>query len=140
MRIEIDIPAERIADLLTTAIESGDPVTTAMKGGWCDGIHWRSAKATPPAILDAIGRPVRWYSAPTLFRGKKWTLQIVEVDDEVQGTRKRHHVGPRNVREGFKVMARRYPNEFAKVLANEIDAACADIWLQCILFGEEKYA
>ena len=34
----------------------------------------------------------------------------------------------------------KFPHKFGKVLAHDTDAPCADIFLQCTLFADEKYA
>lgn len=45
MHIKLEISAERIANMMISAMESGDPVTTAAKGGWCWGIYWHTRES-----------------------------------------------------------------------------------------------
>lgn len=130
MKLQIDIPAQRIADLMITAIGSGDPVTTASRGGWCAGIFWQSESATPPQGI--------WYAEPKQWEGT-FKIEIVEYD-ETDGSKTRHKIGRSQVRLGLSLMAIKHPNAFAMILAGNIDAAVADTFLQCVVFGEEKYA
>jgi len=44
--VKIDIPNSVIADMFCSAIESGDPVTTASRGGWCAGINLKEVGTT----------------------------------------------------------------------------------------------
>lgn len=129
MQIQIDIPADRIATMMISAMESGDPVTTAGRGGWCNGINLLRGKAE-----DDI-----WYACPKLWSGD-FQIEIVEVDDESTGHETSHTVGPAELARGLAIMATKFPHIFKQVLDDDTDAPCADILLQCTLFGDEKYA
>lgn len=129
MRIAIDIPAEVIANMMISAIESGDPVTTAARGGWCNGINLRSRGADHDT----------WYAKPETYE-RPFVIEVIEVDDEASGHETHHRVRPTDMARGLQIMAAKYPGLFKQVLANDTDAPCADIFLQCIVFGEEKYA
>jgi len=127
VKITIQITPGIIACLFTSAIEGGDPVTTASRGGWCDGIYC-------PKAGD------RWeYDAPNQYE-KAFTLKVVEVDDETTGHKTTHTVRMKHVRKGLEIMAKDFPEQFAQVVRDDIDAPCADLFLQCVLFGDEKYA
>lgn len=145
MKISLEISAEQIANMMISAIESGDPVTTASKGGWCWGIYWHTREAVPRT--DGL-----WYAKPAFWRGN-FKIQIVEVVDEnlydrnldedgniASGALKVHTVRRRHFIDGLTVMAKKFPHLFAHILNDDSDAPCADIFLQCTLFGEEKYA
>jgi hypothetical protein len=145
MKITLDISAERIANLMISAIESGDPVTTACKGGWCWGIYWHTREATPRT--NGL-----WYAKPAFWRGN-FKIQIVEVEDEnlydrwldddgniKSGAFKVHTLHRADFVKGLTVMAEKYSHLFGEILNDNSDAPCADIFLQCVLFGEEKYA
>lgn len=147
MKIELEIPAEIIANMMTSAIESGDPVTTGIKGGWCDGIYWLNARHQR---VTTRGEP--WYAEKTIYEGR-FLLEIAEIVDEAKfhpnkrqaanikaGAVVLHKVDARQFKRGFEIMARTFPDHFAQVMADNTDAPCADIFLQCVLFGEEKYA
>ena len=144
MKITLEIPTARIVQLMCSAMEGGDPVTTAAKGGWCWGIYWHSRKAEPPAGI--------WY-ADEKFMGGQFRLQIIEVADEnlydrgkdmegniKSGSFKVHTVTDKSFVKGLAVMAEKFPHQFGQVMTDDIDAPCADAFLQSMLFGDEKYA
>lgn len=130
MQITLNIPADRIANMMVSAIESGDPVTTASRGGWCVSIETKSRKPYQGNW---------WYADPGFFTGG-FNFDVVELDDETTGHETKHHVTPKDVQRGLGIMAEKFPHQFSMILEDDTDAPCADIFLQCILFGEEKYA
>lgn len=129
MQITLDIPADRIANMMTSAMESGDPVTTAARGGWCVAIN----------LLKGGHAHDNWYADPSLYDGS-FQIEVVELDDENTGHETKHKIGPADMHRGLGIMATKFPHLFQEVLSDNTDAPCADIFLQCILFGEEKYA
>lgn len=144
MKIELEIPTDRIVQLMCSAMEGGDPVTTARKGGWCWGIYWHSRKATPPDCC--------WYADKAFWDGQ-FRLQIMEVADEnlyergasdtanmKTGAFKLHAVTDKHFVKGLGVMAEKFPHQFGQIMTDDIDAPCADAFLQSMLFGDEKYA
>lgn len=129
MKISFDIPAERIANMMISAMESGDPVTTAARGGWC-------------VSIDLIGKYTGkgwWYADPTIYEAGH-RMKIVELDDEATGHKTVHVIGKPQIIKGLETMAQKFPRAFAQILADDTDAPCADLFLQSVLFGEEKYA
>jgi hypothetical protein len=130
MQITINVSSEIIANMMISAMESGDPVTTAARGGWCAEINNKSCKSF---------KGDWWYADPKYFEGE-FKFNVVEVDDETTGHQTTHTVRPGDMARGLAVMAQKYGHLFAHVLNDDTDAPCADIFLQCILFGEEKYA
>jgi hypothetical protein len=143
--VKYTITPEQIANLMISAIESGDPVTTASRGGWCWGIYWHERTATPPG--DGL-----WY-ADAAFWANYPRVQIIEVADENKydraadeaaniksGAFKVHTVRAAQFRAGLAIMARKFPKQFGEILNDNADAPAADLMLQCILFGDEKYA
>lgn len=139
MKISLDIPAATIASLMSSAIEGGDPVTTSAKGGWCAGIYLRGLWLKRFAELDDV-----WYSDPKLYASDEFTVEVVEVIDESKRATgrnlKRHRCNAKSFAKGFAVMAKVFPHAFSQVLEDNMDAPCADAFLQAMLFGEEKYA
>ena len=144
MKIELEIPADRIANLMISAMESGDPVTTASKGGWCWGIYCGTIAGGPPAGI--------WYAEPAFWE-KNFQIQIVEVADEdiydrgldmegniKSGCLKVHTIHLQDFKRGLEAMAGKFPHAFAQIMTDDTDAPCADAFLQSVLFGDEKYA
>ncbi len=139
MKIQLEIPADRIANLMTSAIEGGDPVTTARKGGWCTGIYLRGLWEKRQSELDAV-----WYNDPKLYASDEFTIEVVELVDESKPASgrnlKKHRCNAKSFAKGFAVMAKVFPAQFGQVMEDNMDAPCADAFLQSMLFGEEKYA
>lgn len=135
MNITLEIPNERVAQLMSSAIEGRDPVTA----GWCRGIHWKSENETPPVFKDRNGNDEGpWYGVAR-FYARPFRIEVVE-EWTTRGRTRRHYITPSTLRNGLIAMAKLYPNRFAQVLTDNIDAPCADAFLQATLFGEEKYA
>lgn len=143
--ITLKVPAERIANMMISAIESGDPVTTASKGGWCWGIYYKTMCTEPPAVGP-------WYADPAFWESN-FQIQILEVADENaydrrgtvadninSGALALHTVKRAAFVHGLTIMAQKFPDLFGEILNDNSDAPCADIFLQCVLFGEEKFA
>jgi hypothetical protein len=128
-----EITSQRIADLFITAIESGDPVTR----GWCNGVFLKSPGDKAPD--DPHKGP--WYGNPRIYEDPDLKLKIVEIDDEAKPTSKNHVIGLKEIQEGLQKLASgQYAHHFRDIVDENDDAATADIFLQFILFGEEKYA
>lgn len=154
MKITLEISAERIANMMVSAIESGDPVTTARKGGWCMGIFWKTMDADPNdyEFADPKDAGGAWYGDEA-FWASDFQIQILEVANEdiyqrrldIKGNIKSgalalHTVKPEHFIKGLTIMAQKFPHLFGEILNDNSDAPCADIFLQCVLFGEEKFA
>jgi len=70
---------------------------------------------------------------------------VVEVLDESKelagGNLKNHYLTNRVLRDGLRAMAKKHPDHIGSVMdEDKHDAALADLFVQCCLFGEEKYA
>lgn len=145
LTVKIEISFEEVANLFCSAVESGDPVTSAARGGWCAGIHPVGGSKKLAERLKAEGKH-NWY-AEAEFWAPGALIDIFEVDDESKewNVEKRknvivHRINPAKLRDGFAIMAKKFPRVFASILDDNSDATTADILLQCLCFGEEKYA
>lgn len=129
MKIEIEVTPEQLAQLFATFIESSDPVTSA----WCPKVR--------PWHAEAWGG--NDYAAADFWSGK-FAIRVFEYDESAAARKKRatteHVVNDTRVAAGLAVMAARYGHLFQRIHADNIDQPCADIFMQCVLFGEEKYA
>jgi hypothetical protein len=166
MKITLDIPVDRIANMMVSAIESGDPVTCARKGGWCWGIYYRTRFTDPPETKGVI-----WYAMPEFYDLGTFQIEIIEVADEsafqwfyddespceamfgggadwdvttaknlASGALKSHIIERNHLIAGLAVMAEKFSHQFGQILCDDTDAPCADAFLQAVVFGEEKYA
>ena len=146
MKISLNIPAVRIANLMCSAVESGDPVTTASKGGWCNGIYYKTKSAEPPRG--------NWYiDKPAFYESKNFQIEVHEVADEqcwirggtdeqnlAVGALKIHTIRRKELLRGLAIMAEKFPVQFSQIIEDNTDAPCADAFLQAVVFGDEKYA
>lgn len=139
MQITFDIPADRIANLMTSAMEGGDPVTCASRGGWCTAINLRGLWEKRANELQEY-----WYADPKLYASREFTIEVVELIDESKpatgSNLKKHKCNAKDFAKGFHTMAKVFPHAFCQVISDDMDAPCADAFLQSMLFGEEKYA
>lgn len=141
MRIKIDVQASTIANMFVSFIESGDPVTH----GWCRGVYYHSKKAKPPKVLTIKGEDVavgdrNWYEFEGIYDDPSLMLEVHEYDEETGKIVKLHQVLRRHLIKGLVIMAKKFPRQFSQIIGDNTDAPCADLFVQCVLFGEEKYA
>jgi hypothetical protein len=141
LTVSLTIPAERIADLMTTFFESGDPVSRS----WCIGVKagphslkaWRKVKTEDDS---------HWYADPKFWSQPEWRFAICEEngDSDVSASGKWHEIGPSEFVKGLTLLATSkdgaYAKHFADILTDNTDAATADILMQMVCLGEETYA
>lgn len=132
MFISVEVSTDTIRHLFTSAIESGDPVTTASRGGWCAGVYWRTKDHTPP-------KGNWYYDKPEWYGSAAFQVQVDEVSDERTGKITSHILRRRHLLVGLAKMAEECPEAFANVLKGETDASDADCFLQCVTFGKLVY-
>ncbi len=80
-----------------------------------------------------------WYADAHFFDGS-FSILIEEVEDENSGKVVEHILDNAKIKLGLEKMAVEFPHLFCTLLQHDTDATTADIFLQCCLFGEEKYA
>jgi len=143
---------------------SGDPVTTARKGGWCWGIYYQTRGTEPPSS------GIWYYDHPEFYEADDFQIEIIEVADEnafqwfhddgalcngmfgagadwdvttvknlESGALKSHIIKRSHLRAGLAVVAQKFPHAFGQIMEDNTDAPCADTFLQAVVFGEEKY-
>lgn len=113
--------AKQISDLLTTAFENNSH-------GWLVKVtrSWKKKEEAEDYI---------WYAeAENAFKG------FVGFEDEDEdGTLIEHVIDADKIVRGTYYFYENYPHCFRRVISQEYDIDDADIWLQCIFFGEVKY-
>jgi hypothetical protein len=122
-----DIPEQRIADLMVTAIETG------ISRDWCGGVYWHS-KDYDGDLPQGPDREV-WYSLPETYQGV-FTIEILEGEDDDEQS---HIVNREGFEKAFRLMAENHPSHFADFLADNEDADTADVFLQLLALGEVVY-
>lgn len=135
------VSPKMIADLITTFIESGDPVTH----GWVLSVRRESPEPRKQGI---------WYSLPEFFADPDFKIAVyedidedgeVEEDDDGNVTNgKKHIIGKAEIIKGLTLLASGHKGAYAihlsDILSDNHDAATADIFMQMVVFGKEVYA
>jgi hypothetical protein len=128
MKVQTEIPAQRIADLMITAVEGN-----WMTRSWCNGIYKDEA-------VDTEEEP--WYSDPKFWAGE-FTITVDEIVDEGEPPEhqnlKRHVCTQETFAKGFEIMAQKYGRHFGDFMNENEDAITADVFLQCVALGEVVY-
>lgn len=126
-KIEIEIPTQRIVDLLIGAIEGGSTY-------WCAGLYWQNKDATPPATGKTV-----WYAVPEVFDAPDFQMEVIEDEESVAHQGPSHIVTRAGLDTGLKIMAEKYPWHFGNFLSENYDAETSDVFLQCCALGEIVY-
>lgn len=129
MKITIDVSAKTIADAMTGAIECNS-MTTA----WCLGVY-----LVKPYNIT-LQEP--WYSDPKLYDGRRFTLKVVELFDEVSEGTRDILLSQRAFADGLALMAQRQPVHFADLVSESgtrADSITYDVFLQMVALGEVRY-
>jgi len=119
------VTEEQILNSLITWHDSG------LSNFWIDHVNRRPYRTTKQGDeeVDSLQLPI--------------TIKVQD-DCEIDGHR-RFTLGRKAIERGVKAMAQRYPKQFAQEFpANPDDyngdAATADLFVQCCLFGKEEFA
>lgn len=138
MKLTIDVPDNRIADMLCGAFEGGSNY-------WC-----RIQKYVAPALdklfpWDTMSdRSIGDGDNPAVYKhvqypmspGGKVIVRDMEADEEGG---KEYTLALDLIRPGLKAMATKEPRHFGDMMSGNDDATTADVFLQCCLFGEVVY-
>lgn len=132
MKVEMEIPAQRLCDILTTSIESG------FSRYWCAGVYivgqWAEQDGTPKPTSQPW-----WYCSPEVFAGD-FTIEVHEIPDESKRHKVvKHRINAADMAKGFAVFAKKAGQSFGDFMAENEDGICADSWLQCVALGEIRY-
>lgn len=119
----VKVTVERVKDLLTCAFEGGSN-------------YWVE-------VAERVGEAKDHKQAPFLCDCpfvKDGYLKIKEDGAEAKhGMGGWFNIDPRTLAEGLRVMAEKYPKDFADFLNENDDAGTGDTFLQCVCFGETIY-
>lgn len=120
---QVEIPMQRVADLLCCAFEGGSNY-------WC---HLKVKKAPDEFAFrympDLSDKPCSYTDYPTNRGG-----YLIVGDSE--GDMPDGLVDIGTIRHGLQVMADKYPRHWQDVLDDNEDAITGDVFLQCVLWGE----
>lgn len=141
IKIEWEIPPERLADMFIGAIEGN-----YMVRAWCAGLYWQNYDAEPPENTTEPG--IVWYADPKLYEREDFQIEVLEIEDESvwNGQRpnapglKRHTIKIKDVLDGLILMAEKYPEHFGDIVSESEDMNTADVMLQMIVLKKLVYA
>lgn len=128
--VVLSIPHQRIADIVTTALE-----TPAQ--GWL-------IKALPPSHLRELVNKVRksgpWYSLGATYELSDFQM-IVTVDNPAADGTIEKCLTMENFQTALILMSKPdYAHHFADFLGGNDDAITADLFMQLAVYGEEVFA
>jgi hypothetical protein len=131
--VTIDVPAQRIAEIMTMAIE-GNPMTRS----WCAGV---SLTSNAPDYL--AGETVAaWYERPSVFESD-FKFQVKEILDQRKPPNsdniKVHVVDLNKISTGIGILSKKYAHHFRDFIADNADVCTADVFLQCVALGDIIY-
>jgi len=122
LKVELEMPEQRIQDLLCNALEGGSNYWYVIKD-----------KRYPEGqTKESLGIEFEHIELPL----KGGTLVI--GDFEAEGDEDKE-LNREAIEKGLKVMAEKYPRHFGDWMAENDDAITGDVFLQCCLFGEVVY-
>jgi hypothetical protein len=120
----VTIPAQKIADQVITAIESGIAY-------WAESADLVEPTGAEHLEQMRIGDP-KVYEGP-------FKLKIVQQEEHTLGAGTDVFLTPENVQTGLTVMATRYGKHFQDMMDDNGDADTADVFIQCCVFGDLVY-
>lgn len=139
IKVTIQVQKQVVANLLSSTIEAG---RTYGCGYWAYAekeLSVRPPKLDVSECGETFGEMEEtWYVHWPLFKGG--VLGFVEHDDESRKPSPvQHKLDLETIQKGLNTMAEKYPHRFAEVMADQVDGALGDEFLQCCFFGELKY-
>lgn len=134
MQVTIEVPDNRIADILCNALEGGSN-------------YWYNIEefiAPPPSNLFAWDHDLKEDDgSPSVFRHVQYPLSIggalIISDREGDNETKRYRLDRDSIASGLSALIAKFPQSFGAILAEQDDALTADTFLQCCLFGDALY-
>jgi hypothetical protein len=125
MKISLDIPDHRIADLLCTACEGGSNYWIRK----ASGLPYKDAVPGAKHVGDegwgklALNLPVTFW----------------DYEEDSAFPNHKHQLTLKKVKNGLALMAENESMHFGHFMSENEDATTADVFLQCALFGEVVY-
>lgn len=117
VNLTLNIPQERIADLLCCAIEGGSTY-------WCSSCDRQGG----------ISQEQAPYRQDVPFVNGGW-LEVCDGENK----NKAYRLDLNAIKKGLNVMATKYPKHFADFMAENEDAITGDVFFQCCVFGDAIY-
>jgi hypothetical protein len=124
MNINIEVPSQRIADMIIGAVEGGSTY-------WARSLVLKSTK-----IAD---RESPWYADPRLYEDETLELELIEDEPSAPNHDGKYTIKFADFAKGLTIMAQKHAWHFGNMISENDDATTADVLLQCIALGELVY-
>lgn len=137
MKVMIDVPLQRISDLLCCALEGGSNYWYHIE---------KFIRPAQLAFLSDADQAKAMKREPQTFKHLDYPLNaggalvISDRDRPEMGDKCRtERLDLSTVERGMTIFLSKYPRHFADFMAENEDACTGDVFLQCCLFGEAVY-
>jgi hypothetical protein len=125
IKIETQIPFDRITDLLCSAFEGGSNY-------WYNIEYYQKPKNFNNS-KDKTGKDIFKHLDYPINEGG---YLAISDNNDGQGETEREILNLESIERGLKVMAKKYPSHMKDFLDEQDDAGTGDVFLQCCLFGK----
>lgn len=135
VKTTVELPLDRIADFVCTAMEGGIGYWSQIQDTTCG----------PDASDDTLYDSKQWPKATTpeyvTFAISPHTNVVLGVlnDDESDFDGKRVNLNLNAIKRGLEIMAEKYPLSFAALVSGNEDQPDCDILIQCAVLGDAIY-
>jgi hypothetical protein len=139
--VEVEVPEQRMRDLLTTALEGGSNYWYTIdedRTVFADGLKYEDfqegGKCTDPDNYHHPLEIIPFHEGCKLCILDKESAESYEAD-ELEA----YWLDREALHKGLKVMAEKFPRHFSDMMRQNDDAITGDVYLQCCLFGDVVY-
>lgn len=132
MKIEIEINKGRIADLLCSAVEGAWYLRGLIE---LHSTHFPSQGISKEELSTVSG----WEDGKYCYIYPLFGDGYIRFDDIGEDKVEKYYLNYEAIEKGLKIFEKDYPNQFSNWLNENDDAITGAVFLQCCLFGEEKY-
>jgi len=126
--VKIEINRQRVADLLTSALEGGSNYWYSIDREKCVKPDVIDYSEFDKHMQDKDYFHLHW----PLSEGGSLHIGVIDEDDS-------YTLNLDAIRTGLQVMASKYPKHWGDFLASEDDATTGDVFFQCCLFNEAVF-
>lgn len=132
IKVELEIDKGRIADLLCSAVEGA----FFLKG--CIELH--SYHAPSQGISkEELATVKGWEDGEYCYIYPLFGDGYLRFDDIYEDKHVKYYLNYELIEKGLKIFSEKHPYQFSLWINENDDAITGSVFLQCCLFGEEKY-
>jgi hypothetical protein len=135
----VAVPKQRVQDLLVGWFENGYSSWTRKIGEYKlpEGLSRDDFKEGGKMQGESYFHPSQ---IVPVTEGCTLILVVDDPDGDDDGSAIEFPLNLETIQKGLQVMAEKYPSHFADILAENDDANTADIFGQCVVYGEEIFS